>query len=300
MDLFGQGPEPKDAAFLHIIESPHPQPRQARDLINALWHKTGPFLDQRIPDRLRLELHACFWEMYLTATLLDHHLPVMPTGKRRHGGGKGPDIQVGSVDAWFEAIAVTAGEGPDAVPGYSFGEFAPVPDEAFKLRLSAGVREKSLKYQKYLDKGLVHASEPFVIAVNGGDVPHVYQDIFPPRIVSVLFRFGPEAIRFDLRTNTFGDSYFTHQAAVKKKSGVSIPTTFFEQGESHGISAVVNSTAEAFNCGGVLGSELLLIHNPLATSPLPRGYLPIGRECWRVGNQLVFHDHNAPPAAEAS
>ena len=73
--------------------------------------------------------------------------------------------------------------------------------------------------------------------------------------------------------------------------------SFFEQEESRGISAVLYSTSEAFNCYGIAGSELMLIHNPLATSPLPRGYLRIGRECWREGNRLVIHDHNGPAEA---
>ena len=77
--------------------------------------------------------------------------------------------------------------------------------------------------------------------------------------------------------NTFGDSYFTHQAAITKKNGVAVPTTFFEQEESRGISAVVYSTAEEFNCRGNFGAGLILIHNPMAAAPLPRGYLPVGR-----------------------
>ncbi len=175
-----------------------------------------------------------------------------------------------------------------------------MPDEAFKLRLTATIREKLLKYEQYLNKGFVSDSEPFVIAVNGGAVPHVYQESFPPRIVSVLFPFGPEAIRFDLRTNTFGDSYFTYQGEVRKKNGTLIPTAFFEQEASRGISAVVYSTAEAFNCRGGSGCDLTLVHNPLATSPLPRGYLRVGHEWWRDGGNLLRHDHNPPAVAEAS
>lgn len=300
IDLFGEGPPPTDIAFRRIVESARAVPREARELIETLWLKTSPYLERGIPNRLRFELHACFWEMYLTAVLLDQKLPVILTEKRRHRAGKGPDIQVGSVEAWFEAMAATAGEGPDAVPGYSFEDFAPVPDEAFKLRLTAAIQEKLRKYQHYLGKGLVNPSEPFVIAVNGGAVPHVYQESFPPRIVCALFPFGHEVIRFDLRTNTFGDSYFTYQGAVTKKSGVAIPTTFFEQEESRGISAVVYSTAEAFNCRAVPGADLTLVHNPLATSPLPRGFLAIGQEWWRDGERLVRHDHNVTAGAEAT
>jgi hypothetical protein len=35
-------------------------------------------------------------------------------------------------------------------------DFAPVPDESFKLRLTAAIQEKLRKYQQYLRKGLVY------------------------------------------------------------------------------------------------------------------------------------------------
>jgi hypothetical protein len=294
-EIFGDGPPPKDAAFLHIIESSRPEPQRARELIESLWWKTAPYVEEGTPNRLRFEFHATFWEMYVTAVLLDQRLPVAANRDRRHRRGKGPDIQIGSVEAWFEAISATPGDGADAVPGYSFEDCAPVPDEAFKLRLTAAIREKFLKHKNYLSKGFVNPFEPFVIAVNGGAVPHVHQETFPPRIVGALFPFGHETVRIDLRTKAVVDSRFAYQGAVTKKNGVPVPTTFFEQEESRGISAVVYSTAEAFNCYNIPGSELMLIHNPLATSPLPKGYLRIGREYWREGNQLVVHDYNAAP-----
>ncbi len=103
VDLFGVGPTPTDAAFRHIIESSRPEPQEARVLIELLWRKTATYLEDGIPNRLRFELHACFWEIYLAAVLLDQKLPVAPNEIRRHRGGKGPDIQVGSVEAWFRS-----------------------------------------------------------------------------------------------------------------------------------------------------------------------------------------------------
>ncbi len=81
---------------------------------------------------------------------------------------------------------------------------------------------------------------------------------------------------------------------------MSIPTTFVEREVSRGISAVVYSTAEGFNWNGVLGGDLTLIHNPLAISPLPRGFLGVGHEWWRDGDQLVRQDHSMPAVVEAS
>jgi hypothetical protein len=290
IELFGEGAPARDAAFLHIVESTRPEPKRARDLIDSLWRQTAAYLERGIPNRMRFEFHACFWEMYLAAILLDHQLQVVSREKRSHSS-KGPDIQVGNVDAWFEAIAAAAGEGPDAVPGYSFGKVARVPDEQFKLRLMGAIQTKFLIYQSYLSKGWVKESEPFVIAVNAGDIPHVHQELPLPRIISAVFPFGYEVVRFDVQTNAYVDSHFTHQGDVRKKSGASVPTTYFEQEPSRGISAIVYATADAFNCRGMPGADFILTHNPLATAPLPRGFLPVGRECWRDGKELVIHDH---------
>ena len=46
--------------------------------------------------------------------------------------------------------------------------------------------------------------------------------------------------------------------------------------------------------------HVTLVHNPLAMSPLPRGFLGVGHEWWRDGDRLVRHDHNAPAVVEAS
>ena len=74
-EIFRDGPPPTDAAFLHIIESPRPEPKQTRELIESLWRKTAPYVEDGIPNRLRFEFHATFWEIYLTAVLLDPKAP---------------------------------------------------------------------------------------------------------------------------------------------------------------------------------------------------------------------------------
>jgi hypothetical protein len=72
----------------------------------------------------------------------------------------------------------------------------------------------------------------------------ISQVIASERFLSVLFPFGPEAIRFDLHTNIFGETYFTHQGANTKKCGVAIPTTFLNCGESRGIESSIGWRTE--------------------------------------------------------
>jgi len=60
---------------------------------------------------------------------------------------------------------------------------------------------------------------------------------------------------------------------------------------------VIYSNADACNYPRVLGDDLIVVHNPLAISPLPRGFLHVGRECWREDKTLVIHTHDALTAS---
>ena len=141
----------------------------------------------------------------------------------------------------------------------------------------------------------MHASEPYVIAVNGGAVPHVYSAGFPLRIVGVLFSFGPETVSLPAHQHLRRQLLHASGRDYEKDWRLG-PDNVFRAGGVARISAVVYSTAEEFNCRGNFGAGLILIHNPMAAAPLPRGYLPVGRECWREGNKLVPHDHDVPAA----
>ena len=61
-----------------------------------------------------MQFHQCFWEMYLIAALLEQGFPVVERENKRYKK-EGPDVQVGNLSVWFEAIAVTAGSGLDPV-----------------------------------------------------------------------------------------------------------------------------------------------------------------------------------------
>src|SRR5271165_1159533 len=116
MDLFDDA-SARDQMYRHILESSHPVPQKSREFVNSLWSKTVDLLGGDLKQRVRFEFHACFWEMYLAAILLDQNKPIVPLAERRFRL-KGPDIQVGQVPTWFEAIVATTGTGTDAVPDY--------------------------------------------------------------------------------------------------------------------------------------------------------------------------------------
>jgi hypothetical protein len=130
-----------DDTYRHIVKGKTPQARGAREFTYELWNRTAPFLGPDLQRRAETQFHQSFWEMYLVAAALDLGLPVKPRRERRFAK-RGPDLQIGDVDAWIEAVAVTPGVGDDAVPSAELGTVRSVPHDRIKLRLLGGLSEK--------------------------------------------------------------------------------------------------------------------------------------------------------------
>lgn len=143
--------------------------------------------------------------MYLVAAALDLRLPVKPRCERRFAN-RGPDLQLGDVDAWIEAVAVTPGTGDDAVRPAELGKVHDVPHDAIKLRILNGLSEKQCKYEKYQAEGVVRSPEPCVVAINAGLVPSAHLELPIPRVVSAVFPFGMPAVRINKETGEIVDS----------------------------------------------------------------------------------------------
>ncbi len=270
------------------------QASDARAFTNKLWEYTFDYVDLDLQTNAREQFHQCFWEMYLIATLLEKGFPVIKREYRCYKR-KGPDVQVGNLTAWLEAIAVTPGKGPDAVQELEpDSEFAvDVPQDKIKMRLTAGIQEKYSKYKAYEKKGIVKQNEPFIIAINAALVTHVQVlELTVPWIVKSLFPIGHEVLQLNVGTRKVVDQYHDYQEYIVKQKGTRIPTIFFEQAESEGISAVLYSTAHVF-AYRKLGAGFKLVHNPKARAPIPKGFLKFGSEYWMEEDKLICKQYGA-------
>jgi len=287
-----------DETYLHLRDDCHVFAVESRRHVEELWSNAAPFVDPKLPLRARRLFHPAYWELLLAASLVDAALPVAPNNQRRYRS-KGPDIQVGitPVTAWIEATAVTPGQGVDQVREGG-NRVRTVPDGSIKLRLLAAIHEKKTKHDHYVRTGLVSADEPFVIAINDALVPSAFLELRVPRIVRCVFPFGDEVLEVDLAKHSITGSHHEHSDSVSKSSGASVPTDLFERPDYAGISAVLHSAAEVWNPGSVLDAGFILVHNPLATSPLPHGFLPRGREYWKESGELKCKMHCAPLARD--
>lgn len=294
IDFFGL-PDPRDETYSMLKSSDWPPAAEAREFVYALWEQTEQYLDKNVRKRAGIQFQQAFWEMYLCAALIELGLPVTPRTSRRRRN-EGPDIQVGNVDAWFEAIAVTPGSGVDAVDEPELGVVRSVPHDAIKLRLTSAVAEKELKFKKYCERELVLPDEPRVIAVNAALVHSARKELDVPRIVAVFFAFGWPAVDIDVSSGKVVDSYYTHQPKVVKTSGASVPTDTFESNHRSSVSAVLYSAADPLNRPASIGADFVLVHNPHTATPLPRGWITRGREYWKEGEHLKCTTHEGTGA----
>ncbi|MGA7953899.1 MAG: hypothetical protein WCA07_10310 [Gloeobacterales cyanobacterium] len=263
-----------DKFFIALKDEVNPECAKAKILTQNLWEETHSYLDSNLANELRSQFPQRFWEMYLVAVLLD-------SGKElEKGRSEGPDICIKSADLpkiWVEAVAVSPGNGANAVQESMLEVVRSVPDDPIKLRLLSVFNTKSKQFKKYREKNLICDEEPCVIAINAAQVPSVILDDYDvPRIVKSLLPLGNPTITVNSQTSAIIDSSYAYQDSVSKASGIQIETTHFVNPEYSGISAVIYSHVDVFN----LSHEMLLFHNPLARNPLPLGFLRSGYEYW--------------------
>jgi hypothetical protein len=191
-------------------------------------------------------------------------------------GSDGPEFNT-EIDGrrfWFEAIAPTAGTGPDQVPDLKVGF---VPTEQVLMRYTAALAEKRRKYEEYLAKGMISADDGYVVAINANKVPNAFFGSLLPFHISAYLPFGAYTVAINPKTQQRVGDYFQCRDCVQKQSGGAVSTAAFLDPEYKGISAVLvglldvagytRGTAEN-------GSDFDVLHNPIASVSLPREALP--------------------------
>lgn len=272
MSVFRTNIKIEDPAYRNIRDGNHRMEIFGRELTEFLWLKFEPLSDLHFVEQLAIDFDARFWEMDLTVGLIEQgHDVSCPK--------PGPDVCVGSVDGnlWFEAIAPQPGKGADKVPEIVPGIAQDVPDEQIVLRYTSAIEEKFRKYNEYVEKGIISKTEPYVIAINGCQLPSARADFDPPRIIRSVFPIGGQFVTFDRKTGGVVDSGFNFKAAVKKAKGADVSIDYFLQPKYAGISAILFSCSDC--CNRVTdGNDWIVIHNPLATNPLPPKLVSCHRE----------------------
>lgn len=281
--LFDLNPENPCQAFLNIRDSQG----DIRYFIENNWPIYKPYADKDFVKKFPYEFLPCFWEMYLTCTLLHLKLSVKPKKKK-----EGPDIllELDNNRIWVEAIAPTGGapSKPDSVPkmkvfkGDSSQEevvASKVPEEKIILRLtSAIVKKYEEKYSKYLNKRILDKEDCYIIAINGTDIPSC--PFVKNCILKAVFPMGHLQFLFDRNSGSLGDPSYSYRPEISRNRGMNISTEIFLDPHFKNLSAVLFSTigpgCDLEKVG--MGEDFILVHNPLAKNPLTEGLIKTGLE----------------------
>lgn len=246
---------------------------------------TSGLADPKFESELISNSEAKFWSCVSEALIFDR-IKDMPRPKRVNVG-EGPDFLLidGSRRVWVEVVC------PEPV-GISrdwleiqVNQAASVPHEAILLRWTSVIKDKTDKLvgsidgkvKGYLRTGVVTENDAYVIAVNGCRLRHgpfsaLYGISQFPYAVEAVFPVGPLQIHIDKTSLRSVGRGYQERYDIPKPNGASVPTHGFLDPRCRGVSAI---WAVDFNGGKVIGSQetSALIHNPLATQPLPRGFL---------------------------
>jgi type I restriction enzyme S subunit len=252
--------------------------------IEHMWSLYEPYADKNFLQEVRKDFHPRFWEMYLGFSLINQGVSLEQYDKRQGG----PDLLILSdekLKVWLEAVAPTAGRSANAVPEIEFGD---IPDEQIKLRYCSVIDKKYKKYYDYTQKKIISEDDCYVIAVNCRAIPSASKEIDIPRIVRCVLPFGNEVIEIDIDSLEVLDVHHQYQGASYNESGSPVSTNIFLNSDYDVISAILFSNVDALNYPNYPGNDFVLIHNPIAKNPLPRGFIELGREYW-VENSTLKH-----------
>lgn len=288
--LFCAG-DAEDAAYRNLRDEVSEPARVCKLFTEELWAVYYPYADPHFLTEIRRDYYGRFWEMYLTCALLDH-LPKY--GYAVSCPKPGPDVLVerDGRRIWIEAIVATDGDPakPDSVVQERSGT---IPDVKITLRYTNAVATKHQKYLDYRNNGIIAAEDAYVIAVNGYPLSYKWSDPEIPRILKAVFPLGAFEVVLDRKTREVTETRHQFRPSIQKTSGVAVPTEIFVREEFRGISAVMHSYANAYMTKAPLGLDFLLVHNPLASSPVALGTIPATREYRAVpvdqGYELQCH-----------
>jgi len=259
-----------------------PSRKDDRNFVEELWQEYAPHAEPEFLEDAKRDFHAKIWEMYLACVFLKNGLQLQKKTKK-----EGPDIclSVQPKPIWIEAIAPRSGTGADAVPGYKWGVvYDETPKDKVLLRFTSAIIEKHKKYQNYIRDKIISKDDPYIIAVNGGIVPHA----IVVDILSCLFSYGDPVVIFDKRTKKQVDFGHEYRDTIKKSNDAPVSTNIFEDETYNGISAVLYSVSNVVIHPKNIGTEIQFVHNPMAKNEnkLPLGIFQFGREWWRENEEL--------------
>jgi type I restriction enzyme S subunit len=256
-----------------------PSSEEERLFVEQLWLEYEEYADANYIEEFPRQLHRRFWEMYLACSLLYKRHKLCP---RERDIGPDTCVEIHGGRIWLEATAPGPGTGPDAlVESKCRDKMAYVPEEKVVLRYRSAIESKIGKWREYVEKEIIDAKGPYIVALNGREIPGAWPDDDEiPLIIRTVFPFGDPFAVYDLQDHASVQGGILYQDKIIKRSGAQVLTDIFFSKEYSGISGVLFSNVNLWHYPRKLGSDFLFIHNYRSKNPVPLGWLGLGIEFW--------------------
>lgn len=226
-----------------------------------------------------------FWQQ-LSEVLLAHEL--LEAGLKLVPSRDGPDflLEHEGRRIWIEVICPR----PEGISaewlGPPTGRAVSMPHEAMLLRWTAAIKEKAEKLlgndklgtKGYLQKGIVHIDDVYVIAINarllrGRCFPTITGISQFPFAAEAVFAIGPYAVSINRETLKVEGGGHQHRPLVRKPNGAEVPAYTFLDPAYRPISAIwATDIDESWVFGNM--KAMAIVHNPTAINPVQVGFLP--------------------------
>lgn len=278
--------------LIEAIERRYPHANQRiaalrESLIAACQHYIDAGLGDRDAERRLCSTDDWTYWQQLAEVLVAHQLELA----RLHffHPAEGPDFCVEHEGRriWIEVITPTPANVPEAWLAPPGGGVRDFPHEAILLRWTAAIKEKAEKLlgndrglRGYLATGVVAADDAYVIAINSrllrgydGALDCIDGISQFPFAVEATFAVGPLQVRFNRETLEAGGPEHQRRMLISKSKGEAVPADTFLDQRFAPVSAIWAIDADEGTLRGKIPRSAV-VHNPIATNPVPTGLLP--------------------------
>ena len=187
----------------------------------------------------------------------------------------------------------------DSVPDTPVGVVRDVPMREYVMRVRSSLAEKSGKYMKYADEGIVGSEDLTVVALNVGGIPGLCANM-DECIKRSVYGIGNPILSVDKISRGIVGSGRESKASVLKSSGAHVGVQCFTDGSMAHVSAVLGTGTNAFNLPAQLGpGGFVLYPNLTGRVSLAGGPSSFGNGVGIRGNRLRMARHASLEALRA-
>lgn len=236
--------------------------KERRIKFENLWLKFKPYADRHFLAQAKINFHQRSWEMYVGNVLLEKKLFI-------ESKNEGPDF-VANSNIYIECVACTKGDPskPDSVPemyvARTLDEICvqDVPVDKMILRMTQAIKDKAVnQHGEWKNKIWFNKQDPFIIAINTGDLEHPQDYLGIPLIIKALF--GLEFLQICRK----GDNNFSWRNDIKK-GGSEVPVKYFTNKDFNFVSGILFSDKMVLNHPDNIGEDCIFVNNPFAQNPV--------------------------------